>query len=126
MEVKTWMLRIANGVLYLAACVLAGTGLALELRLEEDQAQTLWGWSQDTWSEVHLAVALTFVALTVLHLVLNWNWIANLLKGPRRWAVATIGVFGLALAAAILLAPTAGSGAPEGGHPERLHEAHHE
>ena len=76
MKYKALLLSSANAGLYLAACALIGTGLMLELRMdEEDRASRLLGMGRDDWGEIHLAVGFGFVALTLLHLLLNGSWI---------------------------------------------------
>ena len=96
MSIKTIALTANNAVLYLATCGLVGTGLLLELRMdEEDGARRLFDMGTDDWGEVHIAVALTFVGLAILHLVLNWAWIqATLAKARLPYGVLGAG-FGL-------------------------------
>jgi hypothetical protein len=73
---KALLLSSANGAPYLVACALIATGLVLELRMDkEDGAVRLLGLGQDDWGEIHLVIAIGFVALTVLHFLLNWAWI---------------------------------------------------
>ena len=104
MSFKNMTLPISNAALYLATCALVGTGLLLELRLdEEDGVWRLLGMGIDDWGEVHFAVALTFVGLAILHLVLNWGWIkAALAKARLAYGVVAAG---LGLIAMLLLWP---------------------
>ena len=74
MNYKATALTVGNAALYLAFCALAGTGLLLELRLDEESGATrLSGLGRDDWGEVHFVVALTFIGLAILHVALNWS-----------------------------------------------------
>ena len=35
----------------------------------------LWGLRRHDWGDIHLGLALTFLALVVLHIILHWSWI---------------------------------------------------
>jgi hypothetical protein len=104
MSLRAITLTTSNAALYLATCALFGTGLLLELRMdEEDGARRLFGMGADDWGEVHIIVALTFVSLAILHLVLNWAWIkAALAKARLAYGVL---VAGFGLIAVLLLWP---------------------
>jgi hypothetical protein len=84
MNYRATILTIGNAGLFLGFCALAGTGLLLELRLDEESgARRLLGLDRDEWGEIHFVVALTFVGLAVLHSVLNWGWIKTAMKQRR-------------------------------------------
>jgi hypothetical protein len=105
-------LALLNSVLYLATGALAGTGLLLELRMDvEDGAVRILGLGRDDWGEIHIVVAITFLALTGLHLLLNWGWIRAAVSRTG-WAIPVLAA-GFGLVAALLLWPadhtTAGS-----------------
>ena len=119
MNPKALLLSPANAALYLVTCALIGTGLLLELRMDEDDgAVRLFGMGQDDWGEMHFAIAIGFGALTVLHLLLNWAWI-KVAVTKIGWAMPVL-VVGLGLIAALLLWPAdqkaAGSGDKAGHH----------
>jgi hypothetical protein len=104
MSYKTITLTASNAALYLATCALVGTGLLLELRMdEEDGARRLLGLGADDWGEVHIVVALTFGGLAILHLLLNWAWIKAALA-KTRLAYGFLAA-GLGLIAVLLLWP---------------------
>jgi hypothetical protein len=109
---KLMQLCILNDALYLDSCALIGTGLLLELRLDnEDGARRLLGINPDDWGEIHLAVAILFVVLGLLHLLINWAWIkAALTKAKPAYLIvwAGLGLIGL-----LLFWPTEHSWPPE-------------
>jgi hypothetical protein len=115
MNIKSLLLPLANGALYLVTCALIGTGLLLELRMdEEDAAARLFGMGQDDWGEIHLVVAIAFAALAVLHLVQKWAWIKAAF-GRSKPAIAVL-IAGLVMIAGLLLWPTTSANASWGKH----------
>jgi hypothetical protein len=105
MSTRFLLLLFANAALYLATCALVGTGLLLELRMDvEDGAVKILDMGRDDWGEIHIAVAIAFLALTALHLLLNWAWI-RAAAAKAKWAVPMLAV-GFGLVAALLLWPT--------------------
>jgi uncharacterized metal-binding protein len=81
---------------FAAFLVLAGSGAVLRWGLPPGRGRRLGveplllGWGRHDWRDLHLWVAIAFVALVAVHLVLHWSWIrANLF--PRRAPVATPG-----------------------------------
>ncbi len=117
---KALALRVSNVLLYLVSCSLAATGLLLEFRMEGRGSAAVWGIPRHEWTELHLIIALVFLALAVLHVALNWNWIKGLFHGPRRWAFLAAGCAGLILFTAILAGPSGPSGSQG-----PLREQHH-
>lgn len=112
---------LVNAALYLGTCALIGTGLLLELRMdEEDGSVRLLGMGRDDWGEIHILVAITFIALTTLHLLLHGAWIKAAVA-KARWALPLL-IAGLGLIAALQLLPTddmlAGGGTKAGHHHE--------
>jgi hypothetical protein len=79
---------------------------------EEDGAARLFGMGQDDWGEIHIVVAITFVALVVLHLVQNLPWIKAAF-GRSKPAVAMV-IAGLVLVAGLLLWPSTSANASWG------------
>jgi hypothetical protein len=102
---KPILLSLANATLYLVTCTVIGTGLLLELRMDEEDGEIrLLGMGRDDWGEVHLAAAIGFVALTALHLVLNWAWIkAAVIK--TKWTAPMLAA-GFGIVMALLVWPT--------------------
>ena len=90
--VNLWL----NGVAFAAFVSLMVSGTVLHWVLPPGRGrrlgvdQLLFGWGRHDWRELHLWIALTFLALVVVHLTLHWSWIrANLL--PRRDPAAAPG-----------------------------------
>jgi hypothetical protein len=105
MITRAWFLSAANAALYLAFCALAGTGVLLEMRLDdEDGPAGVMGMGRDDWGEIHIMAAIVFAGLCVLHSVLNWPWIKT---ACRKSSAATLVLTaGAALVAALLLWPS--------------------
>jgi hypothetical protein len=107
----TLWLRIVNAALYLAACSLVATGLALEWKVEiEDEGRSLLGMTGEDWGEVHFILALVVMALAVTHIALHWAWIKNTLT-RLRWPTLACLAAGLVVIAVVLIAPVTGAGA---------------
>jgi cytochrome bd-type quinol oxidase subunit 2 len=116
MNAKMLILSVGNTALYFVTCALIGTGLLLELRMDEEDGNVrLLGMGQDDWGEIHLIIALGFVALAVLHLALHWAWIRSMLARAK-WASSLL-LAGLILIAGLLLWPANQAG-PNGGQSE--------
>jgi hypothetical protein len=123
MNTRALSLSFVNAALYLVTCALAGTGLLLELRMDaEDGAVRLLGMGRDDWGEIHIVIAVTFLALTGFHLLLNWAWIRAAVA-KARWVMPLLAA-GLGLVAALLLWPTdqqaAGGGMESGQHQQEM------
>jgi hypothetical protein len=105
MITKLAFLSLSNAALYLITCAVIGTGLLLELRMdEEDGALRFLGMGRDDWGEVHFVIAIGFAGLIVLHLLLNWAWI-KAARVKAKWTAPLLAA-GLALVAVMLLWPT--------------------
>jgi hypothetical protein len=106
----TW-LRLINSVLYLSACSLLATGLALELKLEH--GATLFGFDRDDWGEVHFTIALVTAGLVVIHLGMHWAWIKSVCSRLPAAAIAVLAVGALIIAVPMVM-PTGTGGKGEG------------
>jgi hypothetical protein len=107
----TLWLRLINGVLYLSACSLLATGLALELKLEH--GSTLFGFGRHDWSEVHFAVALVTASLVAIHLAMHWAWIRSVMS-RLPWSAIGVLATGAVIIAVMLLTPTGIGGDGDG------------
>jgi hypothetical protein len=93
----------SNGVLYLVFCLLAGTGLAMEFRLD-DASATLLGVAKRDWARVHAITALSVLSLVAFHLWVNWPWLRSVLA-RLCWPTLVVVAVGLAVLATFLHAP---------------------
>lgn len=106
----TLWLRLINAALYLSACALVATGLALEWKIEiEDEGRTLLGLGGEDWGEIHFFLALVVIGVALVHLALHWAWIKNLLI-RLRWPTIACLAAGLALIVIVLASPVGGAG----------------
>ena len=44
------------------------------------QAKELWSMTRHEWGDIHFYLAMTFVALMVVHIILHWKWIKAYVK----------------------------------------------
>ncbi len=78
------LLSLGNGLLYLTLCLLAGSGLLLELRMDpEDGRPRIMGMNADDWGEIHFLCGIGLVVVSLFHIVLNWAWIRGTLAKTK-------------------------------------------
>ncbi len=105
--------NIAVDVLaYFCFCVMAGTGLLLEFRLDEDKSGTILGIASEDWCDIHEWVAYLFVVVVVLHLIFHWAWI-KMLATRHLWSTVIGLAAGVCVIGVLLLTPVR--------HPGKLH-----
>jgi len=100
---RTELVPFSNALLYLAFCLLAATGLAMEFRLDDGSA-TLLGVAKRDWARIHALTAISFLSLTAIHLWVNWPWLRALLI-RLRWPTLVVTTVGLVILATFLFAP---------------------
>jgi hypothetical protein len=100
---RTGLVPFTNALLYLVFCVLAGTGLAMEFRLNYVNS-TLLGVVRPDWVRFHRLLALSFLSLSAIHIVVNFPWLRATLA-RLRWPTLIVAVVGLVILATFLLAP---------------------
>jgi len=67
-----------DGLLFLAVVSLATTGLLMAFVLPPGQGGwQVWGLSRHQWGDLHYWVAVTMLALAILHVALNWPWVCS-------------------------------------------------
>jgi hypothetical protein len=98
---------------FLAMGGLASTGLMLAYRLPPGSGSlAVLGRTRHEWGDVHFCLALSLLALMVLHVVLHWGWVKNALaavlavRTPRKPGAGLGGtlallILGVVVAAAI-------------------------
>lgn len=69
-----WLIDLVAGAAF-AALVMTGFLLEWVLPLGTNKSLGLAGLSRHEWGGVHLWIALTFLAVLVVHVVMHWSWI---------------------------------------------------
>ena len=114
-------------LMFVAMCFLAGTGLLIHYRLVPGfmggRGLTVLGLSRHEWGTYHLWAAYVLLFLVLVHMVLNFAFIKNVIAAKRTWIVIGMGLAGLTIIFGFLFLPVkrgAGDG-QEQGHGMRLH-----
>ncbi len=87
---------------------------------------TLLGLSRHEWGFYHLWSAYLLIAMVVVHVVLNFAFVKNVVASKRNWILAVLGLAGLIILLVFLIVPierTEGGGHGEG-HGEIHDEVH--
>ncbi len=96
-------------VMFLAMCFLVGTGLMMQYRLlpgyRGGHGLTLLGLSRHEWGFYHLWSAYLLIAMVVVHVVLNFAFVKNVVASKRNWILAVLGLVGLAILLVFLIVP---------------------
>jgi len=90
----------AFSLIMFIALVMTGTLLVFVLPPGSRQA-SLWGMTRHEWGDVHFWIAISMIALIVVHLVLHWGWVCSMIvrvfggsRGPvslgKRWLFAVL------------------------------------
>lgn len=110
-KIKTPLLRATNYLLYLGACLLAGTGWLLAVRLPRGCKACRWedivfaGWERQDWRDFHGWVGLALVVLTIIHLALNAAWLRVVAAQKSNWKLWGSLALGLAILGFFAVAP---------------------
>jgi len=114
--------KYADIVMFFVLCFLLGTGLMMQYRLvpgyRGGHGWTMLGLTRHEWGHYHLWAAYLLIALVVVHLVLNYAFVRNVVASRRNWVLVVLGLAGLIIALFFLLVPierTEGGG-HGGGH----------
>lgn len=106
---RKWIPRIANLLLWLLFCIMAGTGLLLAYRLPPGsrggRGLSALGWSRHDWGDLHFWISLAFLALIIVHMILHWRWFWQIACRKRAWPLLAGILAGLALILGILCLP---------------------
>jgi hypothetical protein len=100
--------KVIDLVLYLLFCAMAGTGMLLAFRLPHGggAGRTLFlSFGRHAWGEIHTWLAYLSVALLVVHLLLNWQWLVKVAASKHVWRLAAGILMGLFIVGAFLLLP---------------------
>jgi hypothetical protein len=120
---NTTVRTITDLAMYVAMSFLTGTGLLIHYRLvpgfQGGHGLTFLGLSRHDWGAYHLWAAYLLLALILIHLILNFAFIKNVIAAKKRWLVIVLGLLGLLLTALFLLLPVERSETNTQGHGER-------
>jgi hypothetical protein len=101
--------KVIDLALYVVVCALTGTGLLLAYRLSHGGGHTgrilFLGYGRHAWGEIHTWLAYLAILLTVIHLLLNWQWLVKVAASKRCWRLAAGVLTGLLIVGAFFLLP---------------------
>ena len=120
---NTTIRTVADIAMYLAMSFLTGTGLLIHYRLvpgfQGGHGLTFLGLSRHEWGVYHLWAAYLLLLLILVHLILNYAFIRNVIAAKKSWLVCVLGLLGLLLTAFFLLLPVERSETNTQGQGER-------
>lgn len=120
---NTTMRTITDLALYVAMSFLTGTGLLIHYRLvpgfRGGHGLTFLGLSRHDWGAYHLWAAYLLLAFILVHLILNYVFIKNVIAAKKSWLVIVLGLLGLLITAVFLLLPVKRTEAKTQGHGEQ-------
>jgi mono/diheme cytochrome c family protein len=101
--------RLLNLLLYLSFCVMIGTGLLMAYRLVPGslggQGLEVLRWDRHQWGDLHRWISYLFVALMLVHLALNWNWLVKCAAKGHPWRLGAGLLAGAAIVGTLLFLP---------------------
>lgn len=120
MSPKLELKRFVDLSLYYLFCFLLGTGLLIHWRLvpgsRGGHGLHLFGFGRHDWGDLHFYASLGFLLMVAAHLWLNRLFIVRVIAEKIRWRTIAIGLPGLIIVAAFLLAPIGREHGRGGGH----------
>ncbi len=123
MKHKTTRLLI-DIAMFVSICFLAGTGLLIHYRLVPGylggHGLTLLGLTRHEWGYYHLWIAYILIFFIIVHLVLNFAFIKNIIALRKRWLVIVGCLIGLFITLFFLLMPVERIDGDFKGHRARL------
>lgn len=103
---RVFLMRLANGILFVLACTLAGTGFLLAFRLPPgSHGDTVLGFTRHEWGDVHLYLGISAVIVTIVHLLQNWAWLVKVANKGRIWLLTLVFSLGATLIIIPVLLP---------------------
>ena len=121
---NTTVRTITDLAMYVAMSFLTGTGLLIHYRLvpgfQGGHGLTFLGLSRHEWGTYHLWAAYFLLVLVLIHLILNFAFIKNVIVANKIWLVFVLGVLGLMITAVFLLLPIKRSEGKTQGQVQRL------
>ncbi len=96
MDKNRWLYLI-GALLYVNATTLVVLGLLLKFMIPTGGRAmggppSFLGLTRHSWADIHGTLGILFVVLTVVHIVLNWNWVVQSSKRyfQDKWAKALV------------------------------------
>ncbi|MBN1394119.1 MAG: DUF4405 domain-containing protein [Pirellulales bacterium] len=114
--------KYVDVLLFFVLCFLLGTGLLMQYRLvpgsRGGHGYTLFGLDRHQWGHYHLWAAYLMIAMVVVHIVVNFAFVKNIVALKRNWLLISFGLIGLIILLPFLIAPAGRSGGEGhgGGH----------
>ncbi len=87
----------------------AFTGILIGLVIPKD-IEDLWGVNRSWWREIHLSLALAFMAFVIIHFALHWSWLSAAsrtcrLRSVASWSSLVLGLAFLSVYVGLIFAP---------------------
>ena len=100
---------VVDILMFVAMCFLSGTGLLIHYRLVPGKrgghGLTLLGLSRHEWGAYHLWAAYLLLFVVIVHLVLNFAFIKNVIVARKPWIMFLLGLIGLFITLFFLIMP---------------------
>jgi len=126
---KNPLMRATNFLLYLSFCGLAGTGALLTWRLvpgsRGGRGLSVLGMGRHDWGDIHFWLGAVFIATTVAHLLLNWQWLKKIASKSHAWRLWLGLGIGVAIIVGVYMLPMKGVVGDGNSHGDAVEEAHH-
>jgi len=123
------MRTITDIALYVSMSFLTGTGLLIHYRLvpgsQGGHGLTFLGLSRHEWGAYHLWAAYLLLALILVHLILNYAFIKNVIARKRNWGLLILGGCGIIFTLLFLLLPVKQTETRTQGQNQRLRGSQH-
>jgi fucose 4-O-acetylase-like acetyltransferase len=116
---------IVDVLAFIAFTLMTSSGVLLRYMLPPGSGRfsSLWGMNRHDWGDVHYWISIALFLLLTFHLLLNWQWIAGVMRGQKKQGSgyrAALGIVGLIalllLALAPFFSPIETTDRPGGGH----------
>ena len=97
MKKNDWMYFV-NILLFVDSCSVFAIGLLLALVIPSGRGRSadkyFFGLHRHDWADLHFYLALFLIGLLILHVWLNWKWVAQTTKRyfSDRWKKALVGL----------------------------------
>ncbi|VGO19932.1 DUF4405 domain-containing protein [Pontiella sulfatireligans] len=125
---KTAARIVTDILMFILMCFLAGTGLLIHYRLvpgnRGGHGLEMLGLTRHEWGAYHLWAAYLLLFCVLVHLVLNYAFIRNVIAAGKPWIMAVLGLMGLLITLLFLLMPVERTDDDTKGRGRRFQERH--